>query len=310
MAVESALCRESFFSQGSMRGPKSAKYTPPPSSRRESDYPKFKLDIDVTADKGVLIQNDLFDAEAKAHVTVVNTLDTPRVVGTAEVVQGKLIFKDRVFQLQSAQVNFDSPEVINPKFNLSASTEVNDMKIQLYVTGRMDAYKVEFTSNPPMSSQDILALLAIGLSPQDMQKLKSGDRSSIEQGEAASLLLHSLDFNRDVQKKTGIQIQVDESVNTLNTTSIFRPRSADNDVSGAPRIVIKKQIGTRLDVSVGNTVGGTANQREVNAELHVTPGLSVQGVWDTYDSSSSDLTDRQLNSSSYGVDLKLQKRFK
>jgi hypothetical protein len=50
---------------------------------------------------------------------------------------------------------------------------------------------------------------------------------------------------------------------------------------------------------------GTNNQKQVNAEYHLTPGLSVIGVWDNYET-----VDTQDNRTSYGLDLKLEKRFK
>jgi hypothetical protein len=51
---------------------------------------------------------------------------------------------------------------------------------------------------------------------------------------------------------------------------------------------------------------GTNNQREVNAELHLTPGFSLLGVWDNFET----LDTESRNRNSYGLDIKLQKRFK
>jgi autotransporter translocation and assembly factor TamB len=306
--VESALSREKVLQQKQATGLKAVQYTPPPTSQRQSDYPKFKLKIDAVADKGILVQNDLFDAELKAKVTLVNTLEAPRLLGSAELVQGKMIFKDRVFQIQSASGIFDNPTVINPKFNLAAKTDLNGVKIQLYASGTMDDYKIELSSTPVMSETDILSLLALGITPNETKRMSSADRSTVESGEAASLILHSLDFNREVQDKTGIQIHLDESTNTQVGSSVFQ-RQNSNDATTAPRIVIKKQLTKNLDISYGSTVGvGTASERQINAEMKVSPGFSVIGVWDNYE--SIDSTQEKNTSYSYGLDLKLQKRFK
>ncbi len=306
LAIDSALSKEKVF-QKKGETLKALQYTPPPTSRRASDIPLFKLNINAVAERGVLIQNDLFDAEAKGRFTLVNTLEAPRVIGTAEIIAGKLLFKDRTFQIQSANANFDNPTVINPSFTLVSTTEVGGTKIQMYVTGRMDALKVELTSNPVLPESEILTLLALGVSSSDAKKLSATDRSVFEQGEAASLLLHSLDFNREVQSKTGLQIQLDESIAPqLQGTSIFKPLNQSDSVA-APKIVIKRQIGKRIDLSYGTTVGSaTANsQRQVNAEYHVKPGFfSVLGVWDTYE--TIDTKER----TSLGLDLKFQTRFK
>ncbi|MGK5084970.1 translocation/assembly module TamB domain-containing protein [Bdellovibrionota bacterium FG-1] len=307
--VESALTKQKILTQHKEEGTKAMKYLPPPSSHSSSDYPLFKLNIGVVANGNVLIQNDLFDAEARGRLTVVNTLEAPRILGSGEIVSGKLLFKDRAFQIQSASATFDNPTVINPSFTLNANTDINGTKIQLYVAGRMDKMdklKIELTSNPVMPENEILSLLTIGSTTGDAKRLSSTDRSVYEQGEAASLLLHSLDFNREVQDKTGIQIQLDEAVAPVQQgVSAFKPQNTAESIA-QPRIVIKKQIGKKLDLSVGTTVGGATAfaGREVDAEYHFTPGFSVQGVWNNYEG-----TDTQARHS-LGLDLKLQKRFR
>lgn len=305
--IDSALSKEKVMQQKQGQGLKALQYSPPPSKERLSDYPKFKLKIDAEADKGIFIKNDLFDAELKGKVTIINTIEAPRVLGTADLIQGKMTFKDHEFVIQSANGVFDNPTVINPKFNLTAKADVNGTKVQLYASGAMDNYKIEFSSTPVMAETDILQLLAIGVTPSEALHMNPADRSAVEQGEAASLLLHSLDFNREVQNKTGIQIQLDESLNSRIGTSAFAQAPAEN--SASPRIIIKKQLTKNLDISYGNTVGvGTASDRQVNTEYKVTPGFSLIGVWDNYQ--STDSAQEKTNNYSYGLDLKLQKRFK
>ena len=306
LAVDSALCKEKVLQQKKAEGPKTLQYTPGPNSQTESSstVSKFKLNIEVAAEKDILVKNDLFDAEFKGKLRIVNTLEAPRVLGNAELIQGRLIFKDRIFNIQSASGTFDNPTTINPSFNLTASTDVNGTKIQLYAAGRLNSWKPELTSNPVMAESEILSLLALGITANEAKRFSAGDRSAIEQGEAASLLLNSLDFNREVQNKTGFQIQLDESVNTQTGTSAFRPQS-QSETTAAPKIVIRKKVGDRLTLSAGSTVGvGTNQQKEVNAEFHVNPGFSVIGVFDQTE--TVDAQDRK----SMGVDLKWQTRFK
>ncbi|MCM2276748.1 MAG: translocation/assembly module TamB domain-containing protein [Oligoflexia bacterium] len=306
VVVDSALSREKVFQQKYTQALKTAQYTPPPTARRLSDYPWFRLGIDVRSDGGILVQNDLFDVDLKAQIKLVNTLDAPRVVGNVDLVQGRMIFKDRTFQIQSAAAIFDNPTVINPRFTMTANTEVNGVKVQAYASGRMDKWKLELSSNPVMPESEIISLLALGLTSSETKRLSSADRTVFEQGEAASLLLHSLDFNREVESKTGLQIQFDETVNSNQGTSIFRPQS-ESQSAAAPKIVIRKQLTKNVDISAGSTVGvGTGSQKEVNAEVQIVPGLSVIGVYDNYETTGAN----PIQSSSYGFDLKVQKRFR
>lgn len=304
LVIDQALSREKVMSGRKSAGLKAISYLPPPTAGGEGARAKFKLDLAVQAERGILIQNDLFDAEFKGKLSIVNTIETPRILGSAELVSGKLFFKDHQFQMLSAGAKFDNPTTINPQVNLTAATEVQGTRIQLFASGRLDTLKLELSSNPVMSEGEILTLLTLGMTSSQAQRLSAQDRQLVEQGEAASLLLHSLDFNREVQNKTGIQIQLDQSVNALTGMSAFRPQTPTD--AAAPKIVVRKQIGKKFDVSYGSTVGvGTNSQRQVNAEYQVTPRFSVIGVWDNFQT-----VETNDNRTSYGLDLKVQRRFK
>jgi hypothetical protein len=117
-----------------------------------------------------------------------------------------------------------------------------------------------------------------------------------------------MDFNRDFQDKTGFEILLDESINPLQGLSIFNSK-APTEQTAEPKIIVKRRVGDRLTLSYGSTVGvGTDKQSNVNAEYALTPGLSVIGVYENY--VTQDIDENLDTQTSYGLDLKLQKRFK
>ncbi|MGE0614318.1 MAG: translocation/assembly module TamB domain-containing protein [Bacteriovoracia bacterium] len=301
----SAVSHENILDKKTGGIRKSAKFTPPPGTLRDSDYPTFKLNINVNAEDEVVVKNDLFDAELKAKVKIVNTTDVPRLLGSADVIRGTLNFKDRSFQIDSGRVDFDNPTVLDPKFSLTARTEVKSTKIKMYASGTSSKMTIELTSDPVLPQAEILSLLALGFTTEDMQRFRAGDQATLQQGQGASLLLDSFGFNRDVKNKTGFEIQLDQAVSTQEGTSIFR-RSSEAEAGASPKIVIKRRIGKQLDVSYGSTVGvGTGSSQEGKVEVHdVVPGVSVIGIWTTFEDANTKDKD------SYGIDLKYEKKFK
>ena len=263
-----------------------------------------------------MIQNDLFrDVQAKGSLTLVNTLDAPKILGRVELIQGKILFKNHVFQIQNATADFDNPNIINPRFDLNATTEVNGVRIQMYATGRTDKtkdIKIELTSHPAMAESEILSLLAVGLTSVDAKKLNSTDLSTVQQGEAASLVLHSLDFNRDLEEKTGFQIQLDDTLNPRQGISAFKSQGlTDSQIS--PQIIIRRKLGDRVSLSAGSTVGlGSNKYNQINLDYSVNNNMSVIGVYNNYTISDSADLQSTSNPSGYslGLDLKFQKRFK
>ncbi len=310
--VESALLRENFFNQRQSQGSlKALQYSPNTYQQNENASSHFKLKVDVEAPREVWIQNDFFrDTHVKGHLTLVNTLEAPRVLGTAEVIQGKFLFKDHIFNIQSASAQFDSVRVVYPQCELNSSTEMNGVKIQLYATGRANQLKIELTSHPVMQEAEILSMLATGLTSSDAKKMNATDVDTVQKGEAASLVLHSLDFNRDLEDKTGFQLKLDETINRTQGTSVFRPQTQADSVA-TPQIVISRKINDRLSVSAGSTIGvGNAQSNQFNLDYIINPNLSVTGVVNSYGSTTHPANDIPLEQNSFGLDLKFKKRFR
>lgn len=309
--VDSALSTESVLNRKRSIGLKSARFQPPANSLQQGNFPLIQLAVNVQADDGILIKNDLFDAEMAGKVKIINTLAIPRVLGSAQMLKGNLVFKDRVFSIQSADIQFDNPAVINPKVDLVARTEVESKKIQMFASGYMETLKIEFSSDPVLPEGEILSLLALGYTESDLNAFNAEDRAAVEQGGAASLILQSFDFNRDVKNKTGFEIQLNEAVDNQTGASVFRPQGEETSAA-APKITVKRKIGKNIEVSVGSTVGvGSRSQKEVNAEVKVTKGVSVIGVWNSFEESTSTTDESQSEEeTSFGVDLKFEKRFR
>jgi hypothetical protein len=265
----------------------------------------LKLDLSVNAPQGFNVRNEIVDGEFKGKVKLIGPPDNPRLLGEGQLVQGKVLFKDRPFVLENVKIDFDDPYQLNPKFNASAISEVNQYKIRVLAYGRANAWKAEFTSTPFLPESEIFSLLASGYTTADAGRYKNRDRSLVSQGEAASLILHSMDFSKDVQKKTGFQFDVEEAVDASSATSIFRPSNLSDNVA-SPKLVLKRQLGRNVWFSVGSTVGvGSENQKEVNAEYKLTPGVSALGVWNDIEEVNSTRT-----RTSFGLDLKFNKRFR
>jgi translocation and assembly module TamB len=286
---------------------KTIQQLPLPSEQGGTQKSMVSLNLDVEAPQGIYFQNDLFrDLQARAKLKLTNTVDAPRILGKAEVIQGKLVFKDHVFQVRSGSAVFDSLTSSNPSFDLVASTEVNNIKIQLFASGKKNDIRVELSSNPPMPESDLFALLALGVTSADAKKLDAASLTAIQQGEAASLLFHSLDVSRDIEEKTGFQVGLDEAVNRQQGVSAFRMQG---DVAAAPQIKIRRRLGKRLSVSAGTTVGiGTSKANQFTIDYSVNPDLSVIGVYNNFTSYSTG--DIQPYPTSVGLDLKFLKRFK
>jgi hypothetical protein len=265
----------------------------------------FNLDLNITANQNFFVRNDIMDGEFKGKVKLLGPPESPKLLGEGQLIQGRVLFRDRPFVFETAKIQFDDPYQIDPKFSISAISEVSQYKIKVLAFGRASSWKAEFSSTPFLAESEIYSLLASGLTTAETGRFKSRDRSYVNQGEAASLILHSLDFSKDVQSKTGFQFDVEEAVDNQAASSVFRPQSLSDNIA-APKLVIKRKLGRQFDLSFGSTVGvGNQSQKEVNAEYKLTSGMSVLGVWNNIE----EVNVRDTRTS-FGLDVKFNKKFK
>jgi hypothetical protein len=294
------------FSQGSARSSTRGERFMPKDQDKQLASNLFELDLNVNANQGFFVRNEIIDAEFRGKARLLGAPDSPKLLGEGRLVQGKVLFKDRPFIFENAKVDFDDPYRFEPKFSASAVSEVNQYKIRVLAYGRSSQWKAEFSSTPYLKENEILAVLSSGgMSSPDSNRFATRDRSLVSQGEAASLILHSMDFGKDVQSKTGFQFDVEEAVDTQTATSIFRPQNLSENMA-APKVVLKRSVGRNMSVSFGSTVGvGSRNQKEVNAEYKLVPGVSMLGVWNNIEGVNT-----RESRTSFGLDLKFNRRFK
>ncbi len=303
--VPQALWTKSFSSGNNGGGSRGDRFLPKDKEKQNGNS-LFNLDLNVTANQGFVVRNEIIDAEFKGKVHMTGAPDNPRMLGDGQLVQGKILFKDRPFIFESVKVEFDDPNQLNPKFSASALADVNPYKIRLLAYGRASSWKPEFSSTPFLPESEIFSLLASGYTAaSEASRYKTRDRSLVSQGEAASLILHSMDFSKDVQSRTGLQFDVEEAVDSQYANSVFRPQNLSDNMA-SPKLVIKRQLGKNLVLGVGSTVGvGSENQKEVNMEYKLTPGASALGVWNNIEE-----MDTRETRTSFGLDLKFHRRFK
>lgn len=302
--VVQALWAKSFGKSSSASASSTERYAPKDFEKQVNGN-LFTLDLQVNAPQGFMVRNEVLDGEFRGKVKLSGAPDHPNLMGEGQLIQGKVLFRDRPFILETVKVIFDDPYGMNPKFNAAAVSEINQYKIRVLAFGKSSSWKAEFSSTPYLPQNDIFSLLASGTTSADASRFRSRDRSYVNQGEAASLVLHSLDFGKDVQSKTGFQFDVEEAIDQQSATSIFRPQNRSDNVA-APKLVLKRQVGRKVGIAFGSTVGvGNQVQREVNAEYKLNNSVSLMGVWNNIEE-----TNTRETRTSFGLDLKLNKRFK
>lgn len=278
---------------------RTSKYLP---SIVSGDKGFYEIKIKALAESGMLVQNDLLDAEFRGEVTLLNSFEFPQITGRAELVRGKLLFRNAAFNLDHAVVRLPSPDVFDPQFSIGGQTTVDGYKITIFASGSADNKKITFSSNPSLPQEDILSLLAFGIKGDETKRVSPEDLTAITYTEVGSILLEQLKINKDLQSK-GFRLVVTPYVSD-NEANIIRPRSVNEAAS--PKVLVQKKIFSNLDATLGSTFGSSQTQDlEASVEYHLNKRVSVDGVFE-----QKQTLEAAEKSSSYGADIKFRWGFK
>lgn len=304
--VADALVKENFNPNEAARASRFSKFLPQAKGSVSGEIELFELDVDVVAERSVFVKNDLFDAELKGNLKIINTLSVPRLLGNVGILHGRLLFKDNFFTIQNGDLRFTNPSAIDPEFDLSGQTELKGYKILLVAGGKTSDYRLNFQSQPPLSQNDIVNLLTLGVTSSDFKSISRENRDAYSRDELYGILFNQSGINKGLQEKLGVKVKVDQT-QANNPENVFRARqSTDSTESVAPKVILQKQITKNLNASVGSTVGvGGSQERNADVEFGIDRNWSILGTYE--DQRGSQL---RQSRTSIGADLKYRLRFK
>ena len=140
---------------------------------------------------------------------------------------------------------------------MTGQTEVKGYKISLTACQwlRVEPEHHQFQSQPPLSQNDIVNLLTLGVTSSEYQNIGRENRDAYSRDELYGLLFSQSGVNKSLQQKLGVKLLVDQS--QLNVPeSAFRPKTgSDLTETVAPKVVLRKEVTKNLNASVGTTVG-------------------------------------------------------
>lgn len=278
---------------------KASHFLPP--KQIESQSPSLLLDVSVDISQGVTIKNKLLEGTATGNLNIKGNPENPIVLGDIEIKSGsKIIFKDKPFEVQTAKIHFTPTTEINPDIYISANARVSDYDINLLVQGPAKSPLIEASSQPPLSKTDIFSLLALGMTSTKMDQNLSSEAQQRQTGiEVIAALSNQSDFNKKLQQKLGLNVQLAPSVDSTKSIAV-------------PKVVVSKQILKKLNASYSKPLTGEQNQ-EVKLQYLFNPHWSGILNYQNKETNQQDGTTQTLNPNETGIlggEFEYKKEFK
>ncbi len=298
--MKKVVMRNNFDVGGNQKGLQNARYLPEKISGSKSFY---EVKIRAVAERGVMVENNLLDAEFQGEATLLNNFEFPQIVARAELVRGKLLFRNTAFTLDHALIRQPNPEFFNPQFSIGGVANVDNYRISIFASGTTDKPKITLSSYPAMPQEEIVSLLAFGYRTEDTKRISQNDTSAITYSEVGSILIEQMQLNQNLQSK-GLRVHVAPVVSD-NEANIIQPNSSTPGAV-APKVYVQTQLLKNLDAFFGGTVGSTQGQSmDARLEYRLGNKASVSAVYEQ----APGLDPTEVRNS-YGADLKFRWGFK
>jgi translocation and assembly module TamB len=161
---------------------------PVPAPPATSDYLRgMQFDVRIETGPSFEFETSLTrDVEAEVDLHLRGTPLRPVLLGTVSVDQGEIqIFGNR-YTVNRGDIRFLNPVKIEPVFDMDLETRSRGITVNVAFSGTMQKLNVNYSSDPPMQSREIIALLAVGRNPSESAGLASsqvtGSSSALEAG--------------------------------------------------------------------------------------------------------------------------------
>jgi len=236
----------------------------------------IRLDLHVVTTPELQMQTSVLRLQGEADLRVRGNAAKPVLLGRADVFEGEAYFNGTKYQLERGAVTFGAtvgtPGSTTPFLDLEATTRVRDYDITLSMSGPADKPKLNYRSEPPLPTSDIIGLLAFGQTTEQSASLQQANQSAFSQQASSAMLAAALNAtlnNRTQRLFGGSRIKIDPQGLVTETAP----------TQSGPAVTIEQQVKDNLTVTYTTNVAQTS-QQIIRAEYNVTRNISVVAIRD------------------------------
>lgn len=290
------------------------RFLPP---NQESPVGKLiNLNLTVKTDSPVRISNSLMDVSLKGEVMLLGSPTRPRGEGSlsSPANSSRIFFKNNEYFITNADLNFSpKKEISNPDFDVQAITYISSYKVNAKAYGDLERFNFDLTSEPSLSRNSILSLIAFGYSDEIQSTLTQDQQQNLTQVGVGSFVFDRFKISDILNKQFGLQVNLGTVFEQSQSASLLSGRSQEGQgqigrTRTATKIELKKRLDEALNLSVSSTMGGSIGQRQsMNLNYSVNKKVQLEGVYElrTNAEGEEDVIDNSI-----GGDLKFRWTFK
>jgi len=228
------------------------------------------------------------ELQAEASLRVRGTWEHPILLGHIHILSGNLNFAGNRYRVSRGDLNFANPFRLDPVLNVEATTTIEQHEITLNFNGPASKLTLAYRSDPPLPTDDIITLLALGQTTSE-STVRSGGTSGSGTSNASAILSEAISsqLGGRLERLFGItRFRVDPGLAEVGSTG--------SEQNAAARVTVEQQIARNLTITYVSNVSST-QQQVIQVEYNVDRNVSIVGLRD--------------QNGTFGIDIKIKKRF-
>jgi len=248
----------------------------------------IQFDVNVLSSRHLEVETSLTrNIQADANIHIRGSLERPVVLGNITVNSGQIEFFGNKYTISRGEVNFYNPAKIDPIIDMDLDTQVRGVIVDISFSCSLNKLNFSYRSDPPLQTNDIIALLAVGRAPQTAGGLASsqtvGSSNYLTTGSNALLTQAISPASSRLQRFFGVShIKIDPQLTDI--TSI--PQA---------RLTLEQQVSPDITLTYITNLART-DQQIVRVEWDLSKKWSVVALRD--------------ENGGFGIDFQYRKRFK
>ena len=277
----------------------------------------LKLDLSVRTENPVNVSNSMLDVNLAGDLHLLNDVFRPTADGRVFVTgtNSKVFFKNSEYQITKGEFLFNSRKPLSkPDFDIIAASTISNYKVIAKAYGNPDNFTFDLSSEPALTKQNILSLIAFGYTDDLSNSISAEDKQNLTNVGVGSFIFDQFKVTDIVKKQFGLQVNMG-TVFVQSNSSMLSNRSGDQGGSSslartrtATNIEVKKRLSEAVSISVSSTVGGQIGQRQrMNLNYGLTKGVQLEGIYElrTNADGQEDVIDNSI-----GGDVKFRMTFR
>jgi len=241
------------------------------------------FDVHIVSAPEITIQTSLAKLSGDADLRLRGTGTRPVLLGRISIAEGDINFNGQKYHLDRGDVTFANPVRIDPILDLEATTRVRDFDITIGLHGTMEKLTTTYRSDPPLSSDDIIALLAFGRTQEESYAAAgTGGGSGLGAGAGSLVLGEALN-----------QVVTNRVSKLFGVSSIrINPALGGADNNPSARLTVQQQVSNNVTLTYITNLTQSA-QQVIQFEYNINEQYTFQAIRDENGVVSFDLLIRK-----------------